>query len=293
MATRTQGLLLGCLLLIVMFGVVTLAGGFFFARSWFGTGMPLLAEGHIGLVVVEGPISSSRALVTELEAHRRDPAIKAVVVRVNSPGGEVAPSQEIHDAVLRLGESKPVVASLGSVAASGGYYIAVAADSILADPGTLTGSIGVIFAYPTARELMDKAGIRLQVYKSGAMKDMGSYAREPTEDEEAVFDLLIADIYDQFVAAVAQGRGMTRSRVLELADGRIFSGRQADELGLVDGLGDLHRAAEMAAEMAGLPPETGLVRKSRPRFPLFDLMERLLSEGAHAAWGPRLEYRLR
>ena len=293
MATRAQGLLLGCVLLIVVFGALFTLSTMFFARSWLGGDLPLLTEGRVGLVVLEGPINGSRELVAELDACRHDPSIKAVVLRINSPGGEVAPSQEIHGAVLRLAETKPVVASMGGVAASGGYYVAVAADSIVADPGTLTGSIGVIFAYPTAVELMEKAGVRMEVYKSGAMKDMGSYAREPTEDEEAVFDLLIADIYDQFVTAVAEGRGLPRDDVLGLADGRVFTGRQAGELGLVDRLGDLQVAADMAAEMAGLGPEPVLVRKARPRLPLFDLLDRVLSDGVRASWGPRMEYRLR
>ncbi len=293
MATRTQGLLLGCFLLVAVFGILFTVSAVFLTHSWTGGNLPLVSGGRVGLVVLEGPIGPSRAAVEELDACRRDPSIKAVVLRINSPGGEVAPSQEIYNAVRRLVDTKPVVASLGGIAASGGYYVAVAADSIVADPGTLTGSIGVIFAYPTAVDLMDKVGVEMEVFKSGAMKDMGSYAREPTEAEEEVFDSLIADIYEQFVTAVAEGRGLDRDRVLALADGRVFTGRQAGELGLVDALGDLHAAANMAAGMAGLPPEPSLVSKARPRLPFLELLERLLADGVRASWGPRLEYRFR
>ncbi len=180
----------------------------------------------------------------------------------------------------RLAGSKPVVASLGSVAASGGYYVAVAADSVIADPGTLTGSIGVIFAYPTAKALMDKLGVTLQVYKSGELKDMGSYAREPTEEEGEVFDALIADVYDQFVSAVADGRRMERDRVIALADGRVYTGRQAVEIGLVDRLGDLHEAINVAAELGGLSEDPSVVRKAKPRFPLLDLLDTVLGFGS-------------
>ncbi len=293
MATRTQGLLLGCAILIIA-GVLVVAGFSVLLRgAWTGEDLPLLAGGRVGLVVLEGPIGESRALVQEIEANRDDATVKAVVLRVDSPGGEVAPSQEIHDAVLRLAQVKPVVASFGSVAASGGYYAAVGADSIFADPGTLTGSIGVIFSFPTAGELLDKVGVKYQVFKSGALKDMGSFAREPTEAEEEVFDDLIADVYDQFVTAVAAGRNLDRDRVLALADGRVFTGRQAAELGLIDGLGDLHAAVNTAAAMAGLPPEPQVVRKARPRLPILDVIDHFLGEQNRASWGPRLEYRWR
>ncbi len=243
------------------------------------------------MVLIEGPITDSRVLVEEIEAHRADASVKAVVLRLDSPGGEVAPSQEIHAAVERLSAVKPVVASFGSVAASGAYYIAVAADSILAEGGTLTGSIGVIFAYPTAVDLMDKVGVRMEVYKSGQLKDMGSYARQPTGVEDGVFDELVADVFDQFVTAVVDGRPLDRDQVLALADGRVFTGRQARELGLIDRLGDLHTATELAAAMAGLPANTTVVRKSRRR--LSTWLDLFLSDTARATWGPRLEYRLR
>jgi protease-4 len=293
MASRKTGLLLGCLLVAAMAAVVLVSLSIFVTAPWMGGEFPLIAGGKVGLVVLEGPIGPSRGLVQELEANRRDPAIKAVVLRVDSPGGEVAPSQEIHGAVLRLAREKPVVASFGSVAASGGYYAAVGADSILADAGTLTGSIGVIFSYPTAEHLLDKVGVQWQTYKSGALKDMGTFTREPTEEEEEVFDGLVSDVYDQFVTAVVQGRGLDRDRVLAMADGRVFTGRQAVELGLVDGIGDLHAAVNMAARMAGLPEEPPVVRKTRPKIPILDVIEQFLGDNARSASAPRLEYRWR
>jgi protease-4 len=292
MATRTQGLFLGCFLVAAL-GVFFLAALSWLVRgSWFDSELAL-GDARIGLVLLEGPIDASRDLVEELEANERDGSIKAVVLRVDSPGGEVAPSQELYEAVRRLAARKPVVASLGSVAASGGYYVAVGADSIVANPGSLVGSIGVIFAYPSAQELMDKVGLKYHVFKSGGMKDLGSFARPPTEEEEAVFDAIVADVYDQFVAAVSRGRRMDRQVVLGLADGRIFSGRQAQGVGLVDRVGDLKEAVRMAAAMAGVTGRPTLVRKSRPRIPILAILDDLLREGAKAAWGPRLEYRLR
>jgi protease-4 len=216
-----------------------------------------------------------------------------VVIRIDSPGGAVAPSQEIHDAVIRLREKKPVVASFGSVAASGGYYVAVAADSIVSPPGALTGSIGVIFSFLTADELMKKAGVQLQVFKSGPIKDVGTFHREPTEAERALLGEVIDDVYDQFVSTVVAGRGMSREEVLAIADGRIMTGRQALELGLIDRLGGLHEAVQLAAELGGIDGEPQVETKERRlrylRDLLFETRDRLLP----GLDFPRLEYRFR
>lgn len=292
MATRTQGLLIGCLFAAGVVIIIFIAGSILFRAPNLGDGLSLGGEDKVGLIVLQGPIVESRDLVDEIDANRRDRSVKAVVFRVNSPGGEVAPSQEIYEALLRLRDEKPVVSSLGSVAASGAFYAAVAADTVVADPGSVVGSIGVIVMYPTARELMEKVGIELQVYKSGRLKDMGSFSRDPTEEEEEVFDSIIADVYDQFLTAVSEQRHMDREVAAALADGRIFSGRQALEVGLIDGIGDLHRAVDIAADMGGLPPEPPVVRKARPRIPLLELLDQLFRDGTHATWGPRLEYRL-
>ena len=295
MTTRTQGLLLGSLVLLVAVLVVGSAISLLFCRpaEMMDLGFAGRGGGRIGLVVMEGPIADSRELLEEIDALRRDGSIKAVVLRVNSPGGEVGPSQELHDAVARLSAEKPAVVSVGSVAASGAYYAAMAADSIVSSPGSVIGSIGVILSYPTAVELLEKIGVEWRVYKSGRLKDMGSFARNPTEEEEAVMDGVIADVYDQFVSAVVQDRGLDRDLVLDLADGRIFTGRQALEAGLVDRLGDYQAAVTMAAGMAGIAAETPVIRKTRPRIPWLDLLDDVLGDQARAAWGPRLEYRLR
>ena len=292
MATRTQGLLLGCLFAVSVGVLLIFVASVLLRGPGIGGGLALGGEEKVGLVILQGPIIESRKLVEEIEANRRDQSVKAVILRINSPGGEVAPSQEIYEAILRLREEKPVVASLGSVAASGAYYAAVAADTIVADPGSVVGSIGVILMYPTARELMEKVGIEVQVYKSGRLKDMGSFSREPTEEEEEVFDSIIADVYDQFLTAVADRRRMDRDVAAALGDGRIFSGRQALEVGLIDGIGDLHRAVNIAAGMAGLSPEPPVERKARTRIPIFEVLDQFFRDGTRATWGPRLEYRL-
>jgi len=290
MNARRSGALLGCLvvggiLATGALGVIWFLGG--------GVDWAPLTGGRVGLVRIEGTISDVDYLVEEIEENRRDKTIDAVVIRIDSPGGGVASSQELYEAISRLRMEKPVVASLGSVAASGGYYAAVAADSIVANPGTLTGSIGVILDFPTARDLMEKLGIRYETFKSGALKDMGTFAREPTEEEEAVFDGLIADVYDQFVEAVADGRGLSRAEVERLADGRVFSGRQAKEVRLVDTLGDLHAAVHMAGDMAGIGGEPRVVSKARALSPLWLVLSRLLQGRLMLDTSPGIAYRLR
>ena len=195
--------------------------------------------------------------------------------------------------MLRLRDVKPLIASVGAVAASGAYYASVASDTIVASPGSLVGSIGVIMSYPVVDELMDKIGVDYRVYKSGRLKDMGSFARSPTEEEEAVFDSIIADVYDQFLNEVVVRRDMDRELAVSLADGRIFSGRQAKEVGLVDELGDLHAAVDIAAELAGLPVEPEVVRKARTRIPFLEIYDQFFRDGTRSSWGPRLEYRFR
>jgi len=293
MATKTHGFLLGCLILLAGGALLLSAVALLVSGTGIGTGLPFGARDKVGLVLLEGPINESRRIVDEIEALREDEGVGAVVLRIESPGGDVASSQEIYHAVERLVEAKPVVASVGSMAASGAYYAAVAADSIVADEGSVVGSIGVILSWPDASGLMDKAGLRLNVYKSGAMKDMGSYARPPTEEEDAVVDALIADVFEQFIDAVEAHRPIARDRILALADGRIFTGRQAREVGLVDRVGDLHASIDLAMEMGDLSPDAEIVRRPRTRLPVLDLLDQILGDNAQALWGPRLEYRFR
>lgn len=240
----------------------------------------------VAVVEVEGVIGTevSRGLDTEdivrtLGEYRDDPAIRAVVLRINSPGGVVAPTQEIATAVRRLREAKkPVVASLGSVAASGGYYVAVAADRIYANPGTLTGSIGVVMQLANVEGLLKKVGVEYVVVKAGAYKDVGNFARAMTPEERRILQNLLDDVYDQFITAVADGRRLDPQAVRAFAEGRIYSGRQAYGLKMVDELGGLDDAIEAAAKMAGLPPKPKVVYPRR-RFSLRDLLRNEIGLG--------------
>lgn len=250
----------------------------------------------VAVVEVEGVIgvAAERSLDTEgivrtLGEYREDPAVRAVVLRINSPGGVVAPTQEIFTAVRRLREAKkPVVASLGSVAASGGYYVAVAADRIYASPGTLTGSIGVVMQLANLEGLFKKVGVEYVVVKAGAYKDVGNFARSMTPEERRILQALLDDVYDQFILAVADGRGLEPKDVRAFAEGRIYSGRQAHGLKMVDDLGGLEDAIEAAAKMAGLPPKPKVVYPRR-RFSLRDLLRNELGLSQVSRMLPALE----
>jgi len=223
-------------------------------------GTAFLSFGNkIGVIPIQGTIKDPDKILEQLIAFRRDSQIKGIILKINSPGGGVGPSQEIYSETRRTAKTKNVVASIGSLGASGAYYIASAADKIVANPGTLTGSIGVLMEFIRVEELLKKIGIEMEVIKSGEFKDIGSPNREMTERERRMLKNLIEDIRNQFVTAVAQGRNMPREKVLELADGRIFSGREAKELGLVDYLGNFQDAVNVAKRMAKIEGEVKLV----------------------------------
>jgi protease-4 len=227
---------------------------------------------RVAVVELEGIIVDVDDLVRDLKAHRDNPLVRAVVLRINSPGGVVGPTQEVHQAVRRLREAgKPVVASLGSVAASGGYYVAVAADQIYANPGTLTGSIGVIMQMANLENLFKKVGVDYVVVKAGQFKDIGNVSRPMTAEERRVLQNLLDDVHAQFITAVADGRKLGRDDVVRFADGRIFSGLQAKALRMVDELGGLEDAVNGAATLAGLavPPKVVLPKR---RFSIMDLL---------------------
>ena len=231
---------------------------------------------RVAIVELEGTIVDVDDLVRELKTHRDNPLVKAVVLRINSPGGVVGPTQELHAAVLRLREAgKPVVASLGAVAASGGYYVAVAADKIYANPGTLTGSIGVIFQLPNLDGLMKKVGIDYVVVKAGRYKDIGNISRTMTPEERQGLQSLLDDVHAQFISAVATGRKLDRAQVVGFADGRIVSGSQAKDLRMVDALGGLEEAVDGAATLAGLPKSPNVVGPRR-RLSIMDLLRNQL-----------------
>jgi len=228
----------------------------------------------VALVKIEGILGvdvDALEVIGELKEYRKDKAVKAVVVRIDSPGGAVAPSQEIYEELRRVSEAKPVVVSMGSLAASGGYYIAVAADRILANPGTMTGSIGVIMELPNVEGLMDKVGIRTEIVKAGRHKDLASAFHALTDEERRILQGLLDDVHEQFIEAVADGRGIDVKTVRGLADGRVYTGRQAVELGLVDRVGTLEDAVREAAEAAGIEGEPDVITRQR-RSSFLDLL---------------------
>lgn len=206
----------------------------------------------VAVVELTGVITDPTEFGQELEAIEERDDIKAVVVRIDSPGGAVAPSQEIHSRILRLKEVKTVVASMGTIAASGGLYSAVAAEKIVANPGTITGSIGVIVEFMNAEELLGKIGLKGYVVKSGKYKDVGSPLRKMEDEEKKLIQAVIDEVNNQFIKAVAEGRNLKFEDVKAIADGRILTGSQAKEKGLVDELGGLQEAIELSARMAGI-----------------------------------------
>lgn len=233
----------------------------------------------VALITVEGVILDSKEVIDQLEKHRMNPTVKAVVLRINSPGGGVSPSQEIYEELLKTRQvsKKPVVASMGSLAASGGYYIASAADVIVANPGSITGSIGVLIQVPNISGLLQKIGVKSVVVKSGEHKDLASPTREMTDAERQLLQRLLDDVHDQFIDVVAKTRKLDRKKVETLADGRIFSGREAQSLGLVDQLGDLQDAIDRAASLAGIPGKPTVIQERKRRFFLLDLLTQATS----------------
>jgi len=217
---------------------------------------------------------SARKVLEQLQKYRDDDSVKAIVLRVDTPGGTVVAAQEIHGELMRLraGSKKKVVVSMGDLAASGGYYVACAADRVFASPGTLTGSIGVIMQFPNYQGLLGKIGLGTNTIKSGEFKDVGNGARDMTERDRKLLQGLVDDVYAQFVEAVAAGRRMTADQVRPLADGRIFSGRQAKQLGLVDELGDLDAAIAAAGKLAGIEGTPEVIRES-PRRGVWELLD--------------------
>lgn len=226
----------------------------------------------IGVIPIEGIIADSRNILYQLDKFEKDPTIEAIILRVDSPGGSVGPTQEIFHQVRKTIRTKKVIASMGAVAASGGYYIAAAADKIVANPGTITGSIGVIMEFFRFEELFKKIGVHLEVIKSGEFKDVGSPHRELTERDRELLLEVITDIKNQFVEGVATGRGMPVEKVREIADGRIFTGDRAKKLGLVDVLGNFQDAVDLAKKMSGIKGEADLVYPEKTRPSLLDII---------------------
>jgi protease IV len=267
---RRHPILFG-LLLLAFAGTVFFAAVFALGNLSGGKRALTLAD-KVGIVTIDGVITSSKDTVAQLETFGKDPSIKAVVLRIDSPGGGVAPAQEIFSAILELKKKKKVVSSFGSIAASGGYLIACASDRIISNPGTITGSISAIMHFANLEELMKKVGIRATVIKSGKFKDIGTPARGMTEAEKDILQDLVDDIYDQFLDVVSVHRKISKENLRTFADGRVFSGRRAMKLGLVDEMGDLATAIRVAGSLAGIKGEPEVAWPPKKRSSLFDVL---------------------
>jgi protease IV len=280
---------------------MTLAGLLLAVSAARGGAGGLGLGGRIAVVEVDGIIADDQAFLRDVRRLRRDRSVRGWVVAINSPGGVVAPSQSMYQTLVRIRQEDgvPVVAAIGSVGASGGYYVALAADSILALPGSITGSIGVLMEYPNVSALLERLGVRMEVVKAGDQKDIASPFRDMEPEHRAILEAMIEDVHDQFIEIVAEARGMSLDQVRAVADGRIVSGRQAQALGLVDRLGNRDEAIALAGEMAGLGSSPRIVRPPEPRRPfLLDLvlgetaagLVRSISEAAASAGIPTLKY---
>jgi protease-4 len=257
-------------ILLFSIGIASLMGVWLFSSQSIHLSRSITGGSKIGVIEVEGIITQSRSIIKTLHSYKNDPHIKAIVIRIDSPGGGVAPSQEIYEELIKAREQKVLIASMGSVAASGGYYIACAAHKIFANPGTITGSMGVIIEFANIEELLGKIGLKSVVVKSGKYKDILSPTRELGNDERAIIQGVIDSIQGQFIDAVALGRGIPRAKIVALADGRIFSGEQAKSLGLVDELGNLEDAIKSAAEKTGISGEPNVIYPEKKRLSILD-----------------------
>lgn len=275
--SKTSKWIIGVIaVLVILFGlfIITLLSWIFSEES---EEVTTTGGEKIAVVELKEPIISSDETVRQLKKYRENKSIRAIVFRVESPGGSVAASQEIYEEVKKTRDSgKPIVVSMGSIAASGGYYVSCGANKIVANPGTLTGSIGVIFQYMHFKDLMNKLGIDETTFKTGKFKDSGSPFRKTTEAEKIYFNMLIGDVYDQFVTVVVKERNLNRKFVLKYADGRVFTGRQAFEYGFIDTLGTMEDAINIAAAMSGVKGKPSVVKEVRRK----TLFERFIGDAA-------------
>ena len=260
------------------------------------SGSLIIGKGpRIGIVEVKGLLLDSEKVVRQLERFNRRKDIDAILVRVDSPGGTVAASQEIYEKIRRIRDDghKPIIASMGTVAASGGLMVALGADTIMANSGTVTGSIGVILDYPVAEDLLSKIGVTVEVIKSGALKDAGSPYRASTAEDRRSFQIVIDDLHEQFTELVARERGLPLETVRKMATGQVFTGRQALELELIDLLGGYEDALNLAGVLTGnLERPVPVKAVERERFSL-----RKLLLGDYATWNETMlvlpQYRMR
>jgi len=218
----------------------------------------------VGIIEIEGMITDALPIIEDLKYFRKNDQVKAILVRINSPGGGVAPSQEIYREIIKSKNDKPIIVSMGTVAASGGYYIASAANGIIANTGTITGSIGVIMGFTNFEALFQKIGLQTSVIKSGEFKDMGSPTRQMTPEEQAFLKSFVTEIHEQFIHDVSQGRDMTIEEIRSIADGRILTGDQAKKFGLIDRIGNYDDAVQWAGRLGGIQGEISIMYPPKP-----------------------------
>lgn len=252
-------------------------------------------SGEIALVHVNGMLMDSSDIVRQLSDHRYNPQVRGIIIRIDSPGGAVAPAQEVYSEIMKLrANNKTVYASMGTVAASGGYYIACAADYVLANPGTLTGSISAVMAFNNIEELTKKVGVKPNIIKSGKFKDVGSPLRAMTPEEQKLLQVVVNDVHDQFVQAIATGRNLPLAEVKKIADGRIMTGQQALKLNLIDEVGGLEKTIDLLAKKLGVTGRPKVIEQ-KEKIPFLDwLIQGSFSSGLAETLlpspHPRLQY---
>ncbi len=271
---KKRRILTGLGVIVILLAIIFFL--FLFLSPYMGKTDRFAFGDKIGIVEIKGVITQSSDVIETLRQFVEDSGVKAIILRIDSPGGGVGPAQEIYREVLKAKSKKKVVTSMGSVAASGGYYIACASDIIVANPGTITGSIGVIMQFSNFEELFKKIGIKGVVIKGGEYKDIGSPFRDMTPEEKKIMQEVIDNVHQQFIQAVAEGRKLERIKIIQIADGRILTGEQAKRLGLVDQLGNLQDAIDTAAKLAGIKGKPQIIYPKKK----FSLLELLIREGA-------------
>ena len=265
---RRKPFLRGCLTVLLVLG------GFFALLLIISRmdDLPVARGERVAVIPVTGLISDSEPTIEQLKKFVKDDSVKAIVLRINSPGGGVAPSQEIYEEVKKARAKKPILASMGALAASGGYYIACATQRVYANPGTITGSIGVVMPFMNVKDLVEKIGLKGMTVKSGVFKDIGSPMRDMTPQERDLLQGVVDNVHLQFVNAVADGRSLDREDVLRIADGRIFTGEQAKGMGLVDVLGDLEDAISDAGKLGKISGEPKVVTPPKKKISFLELL---------------------
>jgi protease-4 len=292
---RTTVLSIALLLAFFAIGAVVVV------RLMLGGQIPLVSADRVAVLPVTGVIESDAAFMKSLAQFRDDKTVRGFVIEIRSPGGLAGTAQSMYTELARLRDQddRPVVAWIGEVGASGGYYVALGADSILALPSSITGSIGVIMEFPNAEELLRNAGVGLEVVKSGDLKDLGSPVRDLTDEERSVLQELVDDVYEQFVFAVSENRRMDRESVVALADGRVMSGARAVELGLVDRTATLSETLDLVGRMTGLGDNPRTVRPLERRLGFWDVVRGVEESRLHSLArsvldryliGPRLRF---